>query len=187
MPTLYILAGCNGAGKTTASKFLLPEVFKATIFINADIIAASLNATNPEIVALKAGRIMLEQIQQRLEKRETFAIETTLATRSYFNLVRQAQLLEFEVVLLFYFLPSAEMAMERVRLRVSKGGHNIPSEVIERRYFLGIRYFFDYIKLVDRWYIYENSQSPPLKIAEGERDKLKNLTNFELWERLKQI
>ena len=89
MPTLYILAGCNGAGKTTASKFLLPDVFKTNIFINADIIAASLNATNPEIVALKAGRIMLEQIQQRLEKRETFAIETTLATRSYFNLVRQ--------------------------------------------------------------------------------------------------
>ena len=166
---------------------MLPEVFKTNIFINADIIAASLNATNPEIVALKAGRIMLEQIQQRLEKRETFAIETTLATRSYFNLVRQAQLLQYEVVLLFYYLPSADMAKERVKLRVSKGGHNILSEVIERRYVLGIQYFFNYNELVDRWYIYENSQSPPHKIAEGERDKQENIINFELWERLKKV
>ena len=185
MQTLYIIAGCNGAGKTTASKFLLPEVFNTNIFINADIIAAAINPANPELVAMKAGRIMLEQIQQRLAAKETFAIETTLATRSYLNLVKQAQLLGYEVRLLFYYLPSAEMAKERVKLRVSKGGHNIPSDVIERRYILGIKYFFEYITLVDRWHIYENHQAPPVKIAEGERDKFENIINFDLWEKLK--
>lgn len=90
MPTLYIIAGCNGAGKTTASKFLLQQVFNTSIFINADIIAAEINAANPELAATKAARIMLEQIQQRLLAKDTFAIETTLATRIYFNLVKQA-------------------------------------------------------------------------------------------------
>jgi predicted ABC-type ATPase len=187
MPTLYIIAGCNGAGKTTASKFLLPEVFHTDIFINGDIIAASINPDNPELAAMKAGRMMLEQIQQRLAAKETFAIETTLATRTYLNLVKQAQLLGYEVVLFFFYLPSAEMAKERVKLRVSKGGHNIPPDVVERRYVSGIKYFFEYIQIVDNWYVYKNDQSPPILIAEGESPDIKKIHNFEIWEQLKQI
>lgn len=187
MHTLYIIAGCNGAGKTTASKFLFPEVFRTNIFINADMIAADINPENPGQVAMQAGRVMLQQIQQHLAALYTFAIETTLATRTYLNLVKQAQLLGYDVVLFFFYLPSADMAKERVRLRVSKGGHNIPAEVIERRYVAGIKYFFEYIQLVDRWRLYENRQSPPVKIAEGERDKFVNIINFELWEKLKQV
>ncbi len=187
MPEIFIIAGCNGAGKTTAAKFLLPEVFKTSIFINADNIAAELNASNPESVAIKAARIMLDQIQIKLAEKATFALETTLATRGYLNLIKQAQLIGYEVILIFFYLPSAEMAKERVKLRVSKGGHNIPPDVIERRYITGIKYFFEYIKLVDRWRIYENHIIPPVKIAEGERESLKNIINFELWEKLKQI
>jgi predicted ABC-type ATPase len=187
MHTLYIIAGCNGAGKTTVSKFLLPEVFHTDIFINADIIAAAINPANPEQAAMQAGRLMLQQIQQRLAAKQTFAIETTLATRTYLNLVKQAQLLGYEVVLFFFYLPSADMAKERVKLRVSKGGHNIPPDVIERRYVAGIKYLFDHIKIVDNWFAYKNDQSPPLLISEGERDCVNKIHNFEIWERLKQI
>jgi predicted ABC-type ATPase len=187
MSTLYIIAGCNGAGKTTASKFLLPEVFNTAIFINADIIAAEINPSNPELVAMQAGRIMLEQIQKRLSEKQTFAIETTLASKTYLNLVKQAQLIGYEVVLFFFYLPSADMAKERVKLRVSKGGHNIPTEVIERRYYLGIKYLFEYIKIVDSWLAYKNDQSPPLLISEGERDFENKIHNFEIWEQLKKI
>lgn len=186
MPTLYIIAGPNGAGKTTAATFLLPEVFQTDIFINANIIAAQLNPQHPEAVAFKAGRIMLEKIQETLKSKQTFAIETTLATKSYLNLVSQAQLLGYEVVLLFFYLPSAEMAKERVKLRVSKGGHNIPPDVIERRYVAGLANFFDYILKVDRWRIYKNDQTPPELIAEGEKETVAKIYNFELWERLRK-
>ncbi len=168
MPTLYIIAGPNGAGKTTAAKTLLPEVFHTDIFLNADEIAAQLNPSNVEAAALKAGRIMLQQIEEMLERKATFCIETTLATRSYLQLVKKAQMMGYEVVLTFFYLPSPEMAKQRVAQRVSKGGHNIPREVIERRYVLGIRNFFEFIEIVDRWRIYENVKASPQIIAAGE-------------------
>lgn len=136
---------------------------------------------------MKAGRMMLEQIQQRLIAKETFAIETTLASRIYLNLVKQAQLLGYEVVLFFFYLPSADMAKERVKLRVSKGGHNIPPDVIERRYVLGIQYLFEYIKIVNNWFVYKNDHSPPLLISEGEIELVNKIHNFEIWQQLKQI
>ncbi|HEX8315461.1 MAG TPA: hypothetical protein VF609_10725 [Flavisolibacter sp.] len=117
---------------------------------------------------------------------QTFAIETTLATRTYLNLVNQAQLLGYEVVLYFFYLPSAEMAKERVKLRVSKGGHNIPPEVIERRYAAGIKNFFEYILKADRWRIYKNNETPPELIAEGEREGVAKIYNLDLWEKLRK-
>jgi predicted ABC-type ATPase len=130
MPTIYIIAGPNGAGKTTAAKILLPEIFHCDYFLNADEIAAQLNPKDVESVAFQAGRIMLQQIESSLLLKRTFSIETTLATRSYLNLIRKAQLINYEVVLLFFYLPSAEMAKERVALRVSRG-HHIPKDVKE--------------------------------------------------------
>ncbi|MEP6512255.1 MAG: AAA family ATPase [Parafilimonas sp.] len=103
MPTLYILAGPNGAGKTTAAKTLLPEIFHCDIFLNADVIAAQLNPVNVEAAALQAGRIMLQQIDEMLQQQKTFAIETTLATKSYLSLIKKAQLIKYEVVLTFFF------------------------------------------------------------------------------------
>ena len=187
MPTLYILAGPNGAGKTTASKILLPEIFRCEFFLNADEIAAKLNPKNVEAVAMQAARIMIEQIESHTFLKETFCIETTLATKSYLNLVRRVQLIGYEVVLLFFYLPSAEMAIERVALRVSKGGHSIPLDVIKRRYNSGIKNLMEFIEIVDRWYLYNNSQSPAEKIAEGEFRKQIKIINFEIWERLKMI
>lgn len=187
MPVLYIIAGPNGAGKTTAANTLLPHVFHCPIFINADAIAAQLNPANVEAVAFQAGRIMLKKIEIALAKGETFAIETTLATRSYSNLIKKAQLLGYEVVLIFFYLPSIEMAKARVALRVSLGGHHIPPEVIERRYTAGLRNLFEFVKLVDRWYMYENVQTPPELIARGELNAMPEISNLALWEKLKAI
>ena len=187
MPTLYILAGPNGAGKTTASKTLLPEVFHTNIFINADEIALQLNPSNVEAAAIQAGRIMLQEIERCLSENATFAIETTLATRSYLNLVKRAQLTGYETVLFFFYLSSAGLAKQRVALRVSKGGHNIPEEVIERRYISGIRNLFEFITIVDQGFIYENTKTPPSIIAEGEFEKPPVIHNFDLWKKLQII
>ena len=129
---------------------------------------------------------MLEKIQQTLSADKTFVIETTLATRSYLNLIKKAQLLEYEVGLYFFYLHSAEMAKERVKLRVSEGGHNIPPDVIERRYTSGLLNFFEYSLLANRWYMYENTQPAPQPIARGEMPDTVIIYNFDLWEKLKK-
>ena len=153
--TLYIVAGCNGAGKTTASLRFLPSIYKCEHWVNADEIARGLSPFHPESVAIEAGRLMLERIQYHLTRGDTFAIETTLATRSYHRLVKQAQSLGYRVELVFFFLPSPEMAINRVRHRVKHGGHNIPKDVIVRRYYAGLRNLKDiYARIVDRWVIF---------------------------------
>ena len=139
---LYIIAGCNGAGKTTASFTILPEVLDCKEFINADEIAKGLSPFQPESVAMQAGRIMLTRMDELLQKGETFAFETTLATKSYKQKIEWAQANGYEVTLLFFWLDSPNMAKKRVTQRVSEGGHSIPSQTIERRYHNGIANLF---------------------------------------------
>lgn len=154
---LYIIAGCNGAGKTTASMTVLPEVLHCREIVNADEIAKGLSPFRPEEVAVQAGRLMLERIDRLLTRGETFAIETTLATRSYAGLVRRAKAAGYTVLLLFFWLPSPEMAEMRVAQRVAEGGHDIPREVIRRRYWLGLRNLLEiYAPEVDVWSMYDN-------------------------------
>ena len=112
MPQLFILAGCNGAGKTTASKILLPEVFEIETFVNADIIAAQINPDNPESVAIQAGRMMLGQIDELLSQRKSFVLETTLATKSYDGLVKKAKSLDYEVILTNFGLKVLTMPLK---------------------------------------------------------------------------
>jgi len=159
--SLYIISGCNGAGKTTASYILLPEILDCREFVNADEIARGLSPFNPESVAIEAGKLMLQRIEDLLAKDETFSIETTLATRSYVNLVKRAQEKDYRVCLLFFWLSSPELAMKRVAERVSKGGHNIPQDTIKRRYALGINNLFKlFMPIVDYWAIFDNSGTP---------------------------
>ncbi|MBX3257939.1 MAG: zeta toxin family protein, partial [Chitinophagaceae bacterium] len=140
---LYIIAGCNGAGKTTASFTILPEIIDCKEFVNADEIAKGLSPFQPEKVAFEAGRIMLNRIAELLDSSENFAFETTLSTRSYKQKVEEAKQKGFTTTLLFFWLQNAELAKERVRIRVSEGGHNIETDVIERRYIKGIKNLFD--------------------------------------------
>lgn len=155
---LYIIAGCNGAGKTTASFTILPEIIECKEFVNADEIAKGLSPFQPDKVAFEAGRIMLKRIAELLESQETFAFETTLSTRSYKLKVEEAKQKGYTVTLLFFWLQNVELAKERVRIRVTEGGHNIEAGVIERRYIKGIKNLFDiYLPIVDGALIFDNS------------------------------
>lgn len=167
---LYIICGCNGAGKTTASFTVLPEILHCREFVNADEIAKGLSPFNPESVAIEAGRLMLQRIEELLDRNETFSIETTLATKSYINLVHKAQAKGYRVHLIYFWLETPELAMQRVAERVRNGGHNIPIEIIQRRYVAGIRNLFNiFMSEVDLWMIYDNSRTPRTFVAKGGR------------------
>ncbi|MDE5882961.1 MAG: zeta toxin family protein [Muribaculaceae bacterium] len=156
-PILYIIAGCNGAGKTTASYSVLPDLLECKEFVNADEIAKGLSPFNPESVSIEAGRLMLQRIDLLLNQHKTFAIETTLATRSYATLVKRAHLKGYQVILLFFWLSTPEMAVQRVAKRVSEGGHNISIDTIYRRYWAGLRNFFNiFAPIVDSWMFFNN-------------------------------
>lgn len=173
MPRLYILSGCNGAGKTTASYTLLPELLECNEFVNSDEFAKSLSPFDPSLVSLKASRYMLMKIKYLLSKRVDFVIETTLATRSLTKIINEAHDLGYEVTLLYFWLNSVELAIKRVKNRVENGGHNIPEDVIRRRYVTGVKYFFDiYAPMCDRWVLADNSRSPFVVIAEGTKDSI---------------
>lgn len=164
---LYIIGGCNGAGKTTASYTVLPEILNCREFVNADEIARGLSPFNPESVAIEAGKLMLERINQLLDNGKSFSIETTLATRSYANLIHRAHSKGYVVSLLYFWLDSPELAIKRVAQRVSEGGHNIPEDVIRRRYYLGIANLNKiFIPLVDAWYLFDNTDMRCFRIAE---------------------
>ncbi len=178
MPDLYIIAGCNGAGKTTASMTVLPEVLRCEEFVNADEIAKGLSPFHPEEMAIPAGKLMLQRIEELLDAQKSFAIETTLATRSYKGLVERAQKSGYKVTLLFFWLPSPEFAEKRVEQRVASGGHNIPIEVIHRRYWLGLKNLFDlYAPIVDVWSLFDNSKKIQPVVKNG---VVEDITQFKL-------
>ena len=183
---LYIIAGCNGAGKTTASFTILPEILGCKEFINADEIAKGLSPFQPESVAMQAGRIMLARMDELLQKGETFAFETTLATKSYKQKIEWAQANDYEVTLLFFWLDSPNMAKKRVAQRVAEGGHSIPSQTIERRYHNGIANLFAiYIDMVDICYIFDNSEGERTPIAKKYKGGKEIIYNTDLYNQMK--
>jgi predicted ABC-type ATPase len=184
---LYIIAGCNGAGKTTASFNILPAILHCKEYVNADEIARGISPFQPEKVAFEAGRIMLKRIDELLLTNEDFAFETTLATRSFHQLINRAKKRRYDVVLIYFWLESVELAEMRVKTRVKLGGHNIPKDVIKRRYYRGIENLFNlYHGLCDVIYIYDNSKNVPEPIyknnGEGQTiynsDKLIKIKSF---------
>lgn len=172
MPNLYIISGCNGAGKTTASFTVLPEMLNCKEFVNADEIARGLSPFNPEHVAIQAGKIMLKRIDDLLFQQEDFALETTLTTKSYLNMIMVAQRMHYKVTLLFFWLNDVNLAIKRVEKRVIEGGHHIPEEVIRRRYAKGIKNLKTFIDLVDNWIVLNNSEDPFQFIAKGNKNEI---------------
>lgn len=158
MGRLYIVAGCNGAGKTTASFTILPEMLSCREFVNADEIAKGLSPFNQGSVSFKAGRLMLGRINELLKSGADFAFETTLATRSYVSFIKQARARGYFTTLIYFWLVSPEQAAQRVAMRVKDGGHDIPADIVYRRYRSGIHNLFDlYIPVCDVWMIFDNT------------------------------
>ncbi len=164
---LYVIAGCNGAGKTTASFTILPDILECKEFVNADEIARGLSPFQPEKVSFEAGRIMLNRINELLNEKVSFAFETTLSTKSYKNTIIEAKKCGYQITLLFFWLQSIGLAQERVKTRVSEGGHNIDNDIISRRYIRGIVNLFTiYLPLLDNVLIFDNSEGRHELIAQ---------------------
>lgn len=166
---IIIIAGPNGAGKTTFARSFLPAEAQLPRFINADLIAAGLAPFAPETAALRAGRLMLEEIEQCVRRGESFAFETTLSGLAYLRHIAEWRALGYRVSLFFLTLPNAETAIARVAERVRQGGHDIPEPVIRRRFAAGWHNFeHAYRAAVDDWAVYDNTGSTPALLEWGE-------------------
>lgn len=183
-PQLVIIAGPNGAGKSTLAPFLLRDTFGLLEFVNADTISAGLSAFNAEAVALDAGRVMLTRLRELANNKQSFAFESTLATRSYASWLRRLKLAGYEFHLLFLWLSTQELAIQRVSDRVGRGGHSVSDSVVRRRYRRGLNNLFElYSALADTWAIYDNSgKDSPLLIATGEQQQNLKVIRPELWQ-----
>ena len=187
MPNLYIISGCNGAGKTTASFTVLPEMLNCREFVNADEIARGISPFNPEKVAIQAGKIMLNRIDELLNNHVDFAIETTLTTKSYLNTIIRAKEFGYQITLLFFWLNDVELAIERVKTRVTEGGHDIPEEVIRRRYIKGIQNINKFTSISDYWLIVDSSNRNLQFVAEGNLNKEITIFEEDKWSKLNLI
>ena len=168
-PSIVVLAGPNGAGKSTAAPFLLRDALAVTEFVNADRIAHGLSAFNPDSVAIEASRLMLARLDDLARRHQTFAFETTLASRSFAPWLRARRAEGYDVYLVFLWLPDPEAALVRVAERAAQGGHNVPSDIVRRRYAGGLRNFFQlYRPLTTEWHMYDSSQlGAPIPLASG--------------------
>ncbi|KAA0215371.1 MAG: zeta toxin [Leptolyngbya sp. PLA3] len=186
-PSIVILAGPNGAGKSTAAPFLIRDTLGISEFVNADVIAQGLSGFAPERSAIAAGRIMLERLRSLVGERQTFAFETTLATRSFVPWLEAARIDGYRVCLLFLHLDSPQRAIDRVKHRVRSGGHDVSPEVIVRRYHRGLNNFFClYRSICDEWLVYDNSGAAPLPIASGGRYKSTEIVDGTVWEAVRK-
>lgn len=179
---IYIIAGPNGAGKTTFATRFLPHYADCQEFLNADLIAAGLSPFSPATQNMRASELMLERMGELLAIRKTFSFETTLAARSYAGRIPEWRASGYRVFLLFLWLPSEDLAIERVANRVRQGGHDIPVSTIRQRYTRGLANFKNlYSPIADGWLLLDGSQFPPLEVARQE-DGLQSISNQPLWQ-----
>jgi len=173
MPNLFVIAGPNGAGKTTYARRFLPEEMRMREFVNADLIAAGLSPFAPDKAAYEAGRIMLNRLRELTAQRVDFSFETTLSGRTYAPLLREMRAAGYRIRMDFLWIPELGITRQRVRQRVTKGGHNIPDEVQERRFHLGVRNLATlYRPLLSHWRLYDNTYAKPYLVVEEEDGEL---------------
>jgi predicted ABC-type ATPase len=183
-PTVYVIGGPNGAGKTTFAREFLPNFAGCLEFVNADLIAQGLSPFNPEAAAFRAGRLMLGEIRRLGQGKRDFAFETTLSGKSYVPILEGLKASGYAVHLFFLWLPEVELSVQRVALRVREGGHDIPDDVIRRRFDKGLRNLFEvYRPLLDSWVLFDNSTEEPRVIAREAGGSLEVLDR-ELFARL---
>lgn len=167
MPEIFIFSGCNGSGKSTLANQILSSLKPSPEFINADIIAAQLNPDGVDAVAITASRLMLNRINNLASQKVDFAFETTLAARSFARFLKKCKAEGYKINLIYLWLNSPDLAIERVARRVASGGHDIPRDIIKRRYQRGKDNFWElYSSIADYWIVYDNSESPTQIIAE---------------------
>src|SRR5205823_6956531 len=166
-PTIYLIAGCNGAGKTTFAKEFLPSI-GIIRFLNADEIARGLSPLDPSVVAFKAGRLLLSELRELIDRHETFALESTLSGRTYVKLLEEAKRRGYAIELHFVWIPDVREAIRRVQQRVIEGGHDVPVRDIRRRFVRSSQHLLkDYAPLANKWFLWDNSTSPAKLLAES--------------------
>ena len=185
-PHLIVLAGPNGAGKTTASTDLLQGALGVHEFVNADTIARGLSEFNPEGAAIEAGRVMLRRLRHLTAQRLDLSFETTLASRSFAPWIRDLKTSGYDFHLFFISLPTPEVAIDRVRSRVQRGGHSVPEETIRRRFDAGLQNFFElYRPLATSWEFHENLHPPGLRlIAMGGDGLTEVVEDMDRWRKI---
>jgi predicted ABC-type ATPase len=169
-PLVVVVAGPNGAGKSTTAPRLLRGALAVREFVNADAIAQGLSAFRPETVAFAAGRVMLARLRALAAARDTFAFETTLASRNFAPWLRTLRTQGFKVHLAFLSLPTADLAVARVAERVRQGGHNVPEDAIRRRFVAGLSNFFTlFVSVADSWQMFDNSEIGGPRLIAGQK------------------
>jgi predicted ABC-type ATPase len=183
---LYIIAGPNGSGKTTFVRKFLPDYAKCLNFVNADLIAYGLSPFSPDVAAIKAGRLMLEQIYEYADKGVDFAFETTLAGKSYLKLLKDLKRKGYKIHLYFLWLRNTDLALKRIADRVSMGGHDVPAQTVRRRFNRGLYNLFHlYRPLLDSWILFDNSEDTPVVIAR-EKSGILTVIDDNLFEKVKK-
>ncbi len=188
-PQVIVIAGPNGAGKTTLAPFLLRDKLGVLEYVNADPIALGLSGFDPGGVAFEAGRVMLNRLHDLAEQRRTFAFESTRAAKSYAGWIEKLRNDGYDFHLVFLWLKSADLAVQRVRARVHAGGHDVTEAVIRRRYKAGLRNFWKFYQpLADKWAVYDNSGSSiPIMLAQGARTKQDTVLHSDSWRQFREM
>ncbi len=187
MPNLYIISGANGSGKTTTAKEILPYFLDVYEYVNADEIAKGISPFRPENVAIQAGKLMLKRLDYLVKNQIDFAFETTLSGLNYLKFLKQCKINNYQINLIYFWLKSPKLAIERVKQRVKSGGHNIPEDVIIRRYYRGQKNLIkSYFPLCDTWIIYDNSSLPVQLIATYTSENI-TIYQSQIWSKIQEI